>query len=207
MIRQGTQHQRSLDDAMRALWQQYGKSEIGVGEEELELVIAQVAGLDLHSFFDQALRATEDMLLPALLDTVGVEMVMRAAQSSQDKGGKPADGKEQQVELGARYIECEGAVKLTHILDGGAAQLAGLSAGDILVAVDGVRAKLATLESGLPGYTPGEVVSIHAFRRDELMVTEVALQKAPLDTCYLRLVDAVDEQTSRDRIHWLGRDS
>jgi predicted metalloprotease with PDZ domain len=61
------------------------------------------------------------------------------------------------------------------VYEGGAAHRAGLSGGDLLVAIDGLRVTAANLEGLLARYRVGDVVTLHAFRRDELMNFSVSL--------------------------------
>ena len=56
------------------------------------------------------------------------------------------------------------------------AHRAGLSAGDVLVAIDGLRVTASNLDSLLQRYRRGDAVTLHAFRRDELMSFRVVLQ-------------------------------
>ncbi len=44
-------------------------------------------------------------------------------------------------------------------------------------------------EKHLSRYCPGDHVTLHAFRRDELFSVEVELGTAPLDTCYFTIED------------------
>ena len=74
---------------------------------------------------------------------------------------------------------------VTHVLEGGAAQQAGIAAGDLIVAVDGLRPGPAGLDAALAKRRAGERVKIHAFRRDELITFEVQLRRADTDTCVL----------------------
>ena len=76
---------------------------------------------------------------------------------------------------------------LAAALEGGAAHTAGLSAHDILVAVDNVRVDAATntLDAILAGYQPGQQVSVHVFRRDELRCFELTLAAPPKADCIL----------------------
>jgi predicted metalloprotease with PDZ domain len=72
---------------------------------------------------------------------------------------------------------------LAVVHEGGAAQKAGLSAGDVLIAIDGLRVTGANLDGLLARYLPGAKVEVHAFRRDELRRAEVKLD-APEVTRY-----------------------
>ena len=61
----------------------------------------------------------------------------------------------------------------------GPAALAGLSAGDKLVAVDGLRCDETTLKVILNRRRPGSALRVHAFRRDELIETTLTLASPP----------------------------
>ena len=80
-------------------------------------------------------------------------------------------------------------VKLQHVYDGGAAQAAGLSGGDVVVAVDGLR--ITDPDKLTQRLNPGAAVALHAFRRDELLVFEVTPKALPADTCRLSLIENV----------------
>lgn len=205
-IRQKTNGQKSLDDVMRALWQRYGrdfaKQGEGVAEEAWELLAAEVTGLDLRSFFDLALRSTGELPLPELLASVGVEWQLRSAVSAADKGGWLDKTLPAANSLGVRHSNEGGFVKLSHVLDGGAAQQAGLAAGDLLLAMNQLRLTSGNLESRLAAEPTGGEVEIMAFRRDELMQFKVHLQPAGLNTCGLRLADLSDD-LSITRRDWL----
>jgi len=171
----------------------------------VEQIAEEVTGLSLGAFFDQALRGNEDMALAELLADVGVAFELRAAESQDDKGGKPAraPGGKPGAVLGVRSTPEAGGCKLTHVFDGSAAQAAGLSAGDLVAAVNGLRVSGDKLGSVVGGHGVGDTVSVHAFRRDELMQFEVELKVAPVDTCVLDLLDDVDEPTLARREAWL----
>ncbi|MDR3429043.1 MULTISPECIES: M61 family metallopeptidase [Silvimonas] len=207
-IRQRSKGKRSLDDVMRALWQRFGKDFYtsnggqGVGETEWEAIASEVAGFDLAAFFDQALRSTEELPVSELLASVGVDSQTRVIAGNGDKGGwkdiaTPGNS------IGARIASEAGGVKLTHVLDGGAAQAAGLAAGDVIVAINGLRVSSANLDTALGSYVAGSEVQIHAFRRDELSLRQLKIQAAAVDTWGLRLAKTVDEKTRVARKAWL----
>lgn len=207
-IRRATDDARSLDDVMRALWERHGKTGIGVTEEGLENLIEEVSGVPLQPFFDQALRGTEDLPLAELLGHVGVEFHLRPAESATDKGGKPAARDESELaalpSLGIRTGDDPAGAKVINVFDGGAAQEAGVSAGDVILAIDGLRATHTNLEGLLASRVPGDRIKVHLFRRDELMEFDVTLRAAPHDTCYLRQQPDLDAATQARLASWLG---
>jgi predicted metalloprotease with PDZ domain len=209
LIRSRTGGRRSLDDVMRALWRRYGRPGVGVPEDGVERLAEEVTGVRLRPFFDRALRSTADLPLEPMLATVGVEMEVRPAESTSDRGGRPAArgtaALAERVTLGVRTSAEGGDLRLTHVLDGGPAQAAGLAAGDVVVAIDGLRVAPKTLDALLARRRPGDAVRVHAFRRDELHELEARLAAPPADTCVLRFARKPGAGALRLRKGWLGK--
>lgn len=208
LIRDRTHGRKSLDDVMRALWARYGRTGIGVPEDGVERTAAEVTGLRLRGFFDRVLRSTAELPLARMLKTVGLTLTTRPAESSSDRGGRAASTFEsertRQVTIGARAANDGAELKLTHVLDAGAAQHAGLSAGDVIVAIDGLRATPKNWAALLTRHQPGDAIEIVAFRRDELMRFAVTLDARPRDTCVIAAAGAAPASASRRRRAWLG---
>jgi predicted metalloprotease with PDZ domain len=162
-IRKETKGRKSLDDVMRALWRRYGrdfyslgsKAGRGVTEAEVEALFDEVTGLRLKPQFDRAVRGTQDLPLEEVLADFAVSM------NSKHKDSKPA--------LGARTAREGNDCKIASVYEGGVAHQAGLSAGDVLVALDGLRVTASNLDTLLKRYRAGDSIAVHAFRRDELM--------------------------------------
>jgi predicted metalloprotease with PDZ domain len=95
-------------------------------------------------------------------------------------------------------------LKLTYVTRGGPASRAGLSAGDTLVAIDGIRASQDLIAAQLMRPRSAEPIAIHAFRRDELRSFELELQPAPLDTAWLTLDGNAGSSAMLRRDAWLG---
>jgi predicted metalloprotease with PDZ domain len=187
LIRDRTRGKKSLDDLMRALWVRHGRIGVGVEEDGIERLAEEVTGVELRRHFDEWLRSTRELPLEKLLSSHGVRLELRPAESSSDKGGRPAGSKATGglAMLGARARTDGEQTVITHVLDGGAALEAGLAAGDAVVALDGLRPGRAGLDAALAARRPGERVAIHAFRRDELMSFDVRLKRPQADTCVL----------------------
>ena len=168
-LRAKTDGKKSLDDVMRALWQQFGRDFYpvqgrGVTPAEVEALFDDIGGTKLKPFFERYVRGTDDLPLARLLAPFGVKLADRR------KEAKPS----LDVLLGRDGNDA----RLAQVHEGGAAHRAGLSAGDVLVAIDGLRVtgNPANLEALLGRYRVGASVEIHAFRRDELMTFSAKLQ-------------------------------
>lgn len=192
-LRAGTAGRISLDEVMRTLWQRYGESAqggtVGVGDEDIRLIAEELSGLKLESFFADAVHGTADLNLAQLLKPFGIRL--RCAASST------------MPSIGVRTGNEGNEVRLTTVYEGSPAQSAGLSAGDLLVAIDGLRVTPSTLERLLVRRSSGESVRVHAFRRDELMAFSVQLEAPVKDQHTLLLTDKHNEL----RRNWLQEPS
>jgi predicted metalloprotease with PDZ domain len=196
----------SLDDVMRALWQRHGRPGVGVPEDAIARIAGEIAGRDLADFFACYVEGTEDPPLADLLDSFGVTMRLRAAEGPRDRGGTPAKARDDappRVALGAKPA-VSGEARLLHVFRDGPAARAGLSGGDVIVAIDGLRASSEALEPLLARHAPGDRVTVHAFRRDELLSFDVTLDAAPDDTCHLALAADAAPGVLERRAAWLG---
>jgi len=192
-IRAASRHRKSLDDVMRLLWRQSVDANAGytgVAEDGILAAAEEATGLSLARVFAELTEGTRDPDFARLFAPFGIRFEQRPALDSPTfalLGVKVADG------------------KLQHVFDGMPAQQAGLSAGDTLVALDGLRIGGGNLDRLLARYRPGDAVALHAFRRDELMCFNVSLAtKAPP-----RFALSVDPKSGKSaqaaRTRWLGR--
>jgi predicted metalloprotease with PDZ domain len=205
-IRQLTDNRHSLDDLMRLLWQRYGKPARGVPEAEIETLASEIAGNDLSAFFANYLYGTVDIPLKELFAPLGIDFCLRPARNADDKGGDSennGDATTPTVYLGARVMNDSSGARLSHVFDNGPAQKAGLSAGDIIIAIDQIKVNKGNLESMLADYPVDSEVTVHAFRRDELFETTMKLEPAPADTVYFRLQTEVTASQLAARNNWL----
>ncbi len=208
-LREATGDRVCLDDFMRRLWREYGKTDIGVEESDLETLAADLAGRSLKGFFDHVVHGTEDLPLDSWFESLGIGYRLRSAQGLEDWGssGRSADDDAPRHVLGARYRQQGDFVELTQVYDEGPAQACGLSAGDRLVAIGGIQVTAAGLQKLLDRQAPGGSVEVTAFRRDELMHFMLPLSPPPADTCELWLLPEKEctETQLRRRNQWLGK--
>ncbi|MCG7917444.1 MAG: PDZ domain-containing protein [Candidatus Thiodiazotropha taylori] len=196
----------SLDQVMREMWLRYGKQGKGVPENGIEKVVADVTSLDLQSLFDLGLRSTAELPLTDCLSEFGVAMKLLPAKSSDDKGGVLGDKEREQQSytgIGAKWTGKNSGIKVQQVFDGGAAQNAGISAGDEIVAVDGLRMSAKQFENYILDTDAGDQIEVHLFRRDQLMSLVLQPQQAAFDTCYFDLTEPSDEAVKQRQSDWL----
>ena len=128
----------SLDDVMRTLWTASGGGPIDEGR--IAAALQRVGGRSYASELAAWVHGTGDLPLPGLLARAGVDWHAEPATLAQRVG----------LRVGESALT---GVKLTQVLRGGAAEQAGLAAGDELLAVAGWRVRrlddaLRVLEAG-----------------------------------------------------------
>ncbi|MDO4441780.1 MAG: PDZ domain-containing protein [Moraxella sp.] len=113
-----------------------------------------------QSFFDDYVIGRTPLPIEQMLSEIGISI---QAKSTQKPWGMTCD-------------ESANGLTIKHLLRDGAASLSGLSTADVIIAIDGIKAtqkqlKIATSHQEYHRQS----VSVHAFRRDELMTFEVGL--------------------------------
>ncbi len=195
-IRRETQGARSLDDVMRLLWQrcrQSGAAYAGLHEGEVAEAAEEATGLKLARHFRAWTEGTRDPDFAALLAPFGVRCEKRAAVDPPHF-----------ALLGVKTANADGDCRIANVFDGAPAQAAGLSAGDTLVALGGLRVTASNLDALLARYHPGDRVEVLAFRRDELMRFEVELATQPPPRFTLTVDPKAGRAALRARRKWLG---
>jgi predicted metalloprotease with PDZ domain len=205
-LRLKTQGECSLDDVVRALWQQYGDdASHGLPEGGIERIAEGVSGLKLTEFFRQALRSTVDPPVGILLAQFGVRLNMRAAESNSDLGGTPGKrDRRPRPWLGFSTQNHGGSVMIKHVIHDGPAVDAGLSARDELVAINDSKVTPAALAKQLDRIPEGVPVRIAVFRRGKLREVTLTPVPAPRDICYLLVDTEAAENAVQRRQDWLG---
>lgn len=192
-IRAATRGRKSLDDVMRLLWKRWKDVPVYPGVDEDGIVEAAETATDLK--LARAIRewteGTRDPDFAALLAPFGVACERR-----------PALEQPHFALLGIRSAgraECS----VAHVFDGSTAQQAGVSGGDVLVALNGLRILNGNLDTLLARFQPGDTVELLAFRRDELMRFEVKLGTQPPLKFVLRADAKAGKAAERLRLGWL----
>ena len=160
LIREKHQSQRSLDDVMRQMWEKFGKSEIGFTPEQLKSVIEEVVELDLGDFFERYIHGVYELPFDEYLRPFGLRL-------------KREDN--EWPDLGMNVVSENGKEIVKFVENQGPAQLAGLDAGDELLAIDGFRINADKLSDRLKDYQPEDVLEVTVFHQDELITHQVTL--------------------------------
>jgi predicted metalloprotease with PDZ domain len=166
-IRAFSKNQKSLDDLMRLMWQKHGVTLDGIAEDGLDQLILELLGSGFSKTWAEMqsryIFGTEDIPIQKWI----ASKLVSVKPKSQTKLEKI------KLQLGMRYADSNGWLKVSHVLDGGVAQLAGLAPGDLLASINGQRLTSTRLDKILASLTEGQ--SIHfCFYRDDLEHERIA---------------------------------
>ncbi|WP_293353328.1 MULTISPECIES: M61 family metallopeptidase [unclassified Microcoleus] len=223
LIRAKHGNARSLDDVMRLMWQQFGggspenedfdqkspteakqahltsngklnarsrTAEIGFTPEELQSAIESVAGMDLSDFFARYVDGTEELPYNEYLEPFGLQIWVDESEQTPRMGWTlGAENGRQMV----KFVEAESP-----------AQLAGIDAGDELLAIAGFRVNAEQVAERLKDYQPGDTVEVTVFHQDELRTCSVTLAQPRPGRYSIVPVDRPSTIQKQNFTGWLG---
>jgi predicted metalloprotease with PDZ domain len=98
-----------------------------------------------------------------------------------------------------------GKTTVTSVLSDGPAYLAGILAGDEIIAMDGRRLTAANLNDRLTRLKPGQTITLTYFRRDDLRTAQITLAAKPDGRWTLRRMRNPTEAQKTAYESWLGQ--
>ena len=177
-IREFSKNRCSLDDLMRLLWQRHGVTMNGIAEDGLDPLIHELLGPGFKKTWDafksRYIFGLEDIPIQKWLDPRFIGVQLKSESQLENR----------KLALGIRHTDSHGWLKITHVLDGGAAQAAGLAPGDLIASINGQRIT-ATRWDKLVGSLPENQAIVICFYRDDLEhECMLVLRKAQVPTQY-----------------------
>jgi predicted metalloprotease with PDZ domain len=190
-IRKGSGGTKTLDDAMQVALQRYGGAK-GYTPQQFYQVMSEVSGVDLRSFFAQAVESTDELDYTEALEYYGLRF-------------RPVDARNARAFLGTTTRADNGRLLVTGVRRGTPAYEAGLNTDDEILAIDGVRVRAEALGTRLDQYRPGDRVQVLVARREKVMPIEVTLGADPGRPWRLEVRPDVTA-AQKDRLAgWLGQ--
>lgn len=186
-IRNRSNNGQTLDDLMVLLWNQYGKLGKGVGETQIQQLVKEMAGESFSEFFEKALYSTEELDLKSIFETLEIEFQLIPQYLHNEKGGfvKKAKHRKSVPFLGITHKLDPLGAKVVSVFEDSCGANAGISNGDIIIAIDNVRVTSNELDKTIARVPVGEKVSISYFRRERLYSVDCLLTEGDPNTVYL----------------------
>ena len=188
-IRAEHNNTRSFDDVMRQLWQDFGKDEIGFTAVQLQAVIENIADADLHDFFDKYVHGTEELPFEEYLEPFGLQLKI-------DFADIPFVGWQVATENGKEIVK--------FVESNSPAQLAGIDAGDQLLAINGWKVTADKLGDRLREYICHDVIHVSFFHQDQLQTKEIILGDYRPQNYHIIPVKRPSASQSKNFQDWFG---
>lgn len=161
-IRTATGGTKSLDDVMRYLYAEFFKKDRNFTSEDFQKACEIVAGKSLDEFFSKYVRGKAEIDYETIVQGIGLKLNVRQRNLAN-------------AHHGANLAEENGRLIVRTIPSGTPAYEQGLNTGDQIVAVDGYRASLSSMQSYLADKKPGDTVKLSIFRFDKLREIDLKL--------------------------------
>ena len=180
-IIKSTNAERSLDHALRMLYDDYKKdSTKGFTDERVKEVCEKVCERSLDEFWEKYISGVAELPLDSYLSECGLELINEneSAECSLDIESKTENGK---------FI-------ITKVHAGGTAYESGLNAKDEIIAVNGIRADQNILKTLLKDHPAGSEIKVLISRDGLIRETEVKLLKVLPKFCIKESESKTEEQ-------------
>ncbi|MEC9475578.1 MAG: PDZ domain-containing protein [Planctomycetota bacterium] len=200
-IRAASDHQKTLDDAMRLAYSRYS-GERGYSHDQLYAVFEEIAGVELDDWFERFIDGTDELEYGEALEVFGLRFPPEQAEdeNEDEEDEDPVPGW-----LGIDASESNGRWMVTRVRRGTPAYQVGLNTGDELLALNNYRVNSGNWKTICLQHPPGTRARLLISRRGVLTRLEVEFGKKPEQQWKLQLhPDATEDQAIR-RAAWLGR--
>lgn len=161
MIIASSDGKKSLDDFMRLLYDKYyEKAKRGFKEEEFKKDLESFIGKNLDGFFEDYIHGTLPLDYVTAFESIGVQVV-----------------KTESLEpfFGTSLSESNGKLTVRRVQTGSAAEKAGISANDEIIAINGFRTSQAGFNHFIGGIEVGESFDIMISRDGKILVLKAAM--------------------------------
>ncbi len=189
LIRDRTDGIKSFDDVLVAMWEQFGKAEIGFSELQLKNIIESIANQDLTEFYNRYIHGVEELPFNDYLNPFGITL--------------------EPVEINTPYLGVN--VKTEHgreviksVASHSPAQFAGVDPGDELLAIDGFKISADKLNDRLSAYQVGQQIDLTIFHVDRLMTLPIILAAPQPQQYHLRSVAERSDRQNRLFQAWMN---
>jgi predicted metalloprotease with PDZ domain len=225
-MRRRSNGRANLEQVMRALYQRFPMSGPGYSTQDLQRIIEELSGSRFDELFQRHVRGAEPIDFTQAFAYVGLEMHFKPArrepsdEQSEEPETQPSEtepeddeagasdaarGPATKAHLGLNLSDAGGKTTVTSTPSDGPAFLAGVLAGDEIIALDGRRLTAATLDGRLKSLKPGDTVTLTCMRRDELRSVTLTLAAKPDGKWTLRKTKHPTDDQKAAWEAWLGQ--
>ena len=188
--------ERSLDDVMRYLYNEFYKKDRNYTPEDFQKVCELMAGASLEPFFSRYVRGREELDYNGAFAAAGLYLDTSGAA---DNSKRPAE----KAYLGADLAQEQDRLIVKRVYAGSPAYEQGLNAGDQIVALNNMRANKDFFDARMAERRPGDLITLTVFRFDSLSSLPIKLGRTEGGS--YRIVTVENPTAAQRRIYesWL----
>ncbi|QNF33032.1 M61 family metallopeptidase [Adhaeribacter swui] len=186
-----TKGQKSLDDVMRQMYQQYYKKlDRGFTEAEFKQAAESIAGVKLDAFFNDYVYGTKTPDYATYFNYAGLNFVNQNA------------GKQEAV-LGAKFSLTSGRQIVTSVTRDGSAWKGGLNVNDEILALNGYRIT-DDVNQSLAGARPGQQINLLVNRDGQILNLEFPLVPTEIRSYKITPLEKPTKEQAKILANWLN---
>lgn len=182
----------------KLLYQRFPVVEDGFSAKDMQDLLEEISGNNYYNFWNKYVESTAEIDFDSLFNSLGLKL------TSEDKSKKDKKKEEQTIEELWSGIKLEGN-KISSLPKGSPAWIAGLSAGDVLVAINGMKVEPKKLKSLLSGFKLDDEVKVTFFRRNLLKEVNMELTSYVPKKLLLSYIDDATDLQKKMYEKWLGQ--
>ena len=170
-LRKTSKGRHNLDEVMQKMYKLYAREPYS--SEAFENVVEEVGGVEAGLMLRSLLTTTADLDVDAGLDWYGLELNRGMLVTAVRPHVEPLLS-----DFGVLWEEDEPGLVVSAVLDGSGGAVAGLMAGDDILAIGDERLSRDNLESLMSSFGPGEETVLLISRRGKIISLEIKLDTA-----------------------------
>lgn len=223
-IRSRSDGDKSLDDAMRALFEKHS-GDVGYKPSDFREICSDVAGSEMDDWFKSAVDSTDELDYQTICDWLGMEVGdvkpesddKKDEESGEEESGaegeevaeekKPSKAKtdksDQKPWLGVSTSFSSGKVTVSKVTPDSPGETAGLVMNDEIIAINDFRVS-SGLDSRLRHYEVDQTITLLVSREDRLLEIPITIgTRQPRKSWSSRLVRKPTDQQKENVDQWL----
>ncbi|MEZ4820909.1 MAG: PDZ domain-containing protein [Ignavibacteria bacterium] len=182
--------ERSLDDVMKMLYDDYKKDPSkGFTDDRIKEICETVNGKNLDDFWDKYINGTEELPLEKYLNDCGLELVN--------------ENDSLKCSLDIEPVNKKGKLIVNKVFAGGSAYESGINVNDEIIAIDGTRVDMDSIKTILENYSEGMEIELMISRAGFLKSVKVKLIK-PLPKYKIKEMKTGNAEQVKFLDKWIG---
>lgn len=190
-IRQDTKNQKSLDDWMRLLYSRYALPKPGFQPNDAVKAASEVASVDVSEIFSKYISGKEPIPYEKYFAYAGIAVEKKLEPE------KPW--------LGVSHSKSDdGYAKITNVVTGSSAEIAGLDRDDVVIGIDGSIVDEDAFNETILEHKSGDTLHVTVIRLGEIKEIPVTLIASPYPAYKLKPMENPTDQQKAMYNSWMG---